>query len=210
MKGAGFFSWLFGYWELEIAFSDATEFMNICQRYGFVYRGFAHDRERDSASFTCASSTAKQLMAACRARGVEIRVISKRGAPYLIYKYRARAGLFVGLLISILIFALSLPISSFLDGYVCILGLINLATAISNLIPVEGYDGYGILKQILSAKNMIGGIRTLDRVSFVFSVLATFLSLYLIDKADSGYWIFAVFFVMMISKLGKYERYGVE
>lgn len=107
MKGAGFFSWLFGYWELEIAFSDATEFMNICQRYGFVYRGFAHDRERDSASFTCASSTAKQLMAACRARGVEIRVISKRGAPYLIYKYRARAGLFVGLLISILIFALS-------------------------------------------------------------------------------------------------------
>jgi Zn-dependent protease len=120
------------------------------------------------------------------------------------------AVLAAGPLANILIFMLTLPFSSLLDGYVCIFGLINLATAISNLIPVEGYDGYGILKQILSAKNMIGGIRTLDRVSFVFSVLATFLSLYLIDKADSGYWIFAVFFVMMISKLGKYERYGVE
>lgn len=107
MKGAGFFSWLFGYWELEIDFSDAAEFMNVCKRYGFVYRRFSHDRDRGRASFTCASSTAKQLIAALGARGIAIKVSARHGAPYLIYKYRARAGLFVGLLISVLIFALS-------------------------------------------------------------------------------------------------------
>ena len=119
------------------------------------------------------------------------------------------AVLAAGPMANLLTFALTLPFGYMLDGYVMIFGFVNLATALSNLIPVEGYDGYGILEQILASQNMTGGLRVLEGISFMISVLATFFSLYLIDKADSGYWIFAIFFTMMISKLKKYEKYDI-
>lgn len=119
------------------------------------------------------------------------------------------AVLAAGPLANIILFILTLPFAHMLEGYVGIFGLVNLATGISNLIPVEGYDGYGILSQVLTSKNMTGGLRVIDCISFMFSVLATFLSLYLIDKADSGYWVFAVFFAVMITKLKKYGKYDV-
>ena len=114
-----------------------------------------------------------------------------------------------GPLINLSVFLFTLPFSSRLGGYIGIFGFVNLATAVSNLIPVEGYDGYGILEQVLASKNWTNGLKLLDLSSFIISVLATFLSLYLIDKTDSGYWIFAIFFAMMISKLKKYGKYGV-
>ena len=114
-----------------------------------------------------------------------------------------------GPIMNLAVFLVCFPFRTGLGGYIGMLGLINLATALSNLIPVEGYDGYGILEQILTSRNLMGGLRVLECTSFLFSVAASFISLYLIDKADAGYWIFAVFFAMMISKLKKYGKYDV-
>ena len=131
----------------------------------------------------------------------------KRGES-LSYKDEC-AILAAGPLINIAIFALTLPFSKGLNGYIGIFGFVNLATAVSNLIPVEGYDGYGIIEQILASKNMTHGLKILDILSFSICIAATFISLYLIDKADSGYWIFAIFFAMMITKLKKYGKYDI-
>ena len=114
-----------------------------------------------------------------------------------------------GPLINLAVFLLTLPFRSRLDGYIGIFGFVNFATAISNLLPVEGYDGYGIIEQALASKNLTQSLKILDLFSFFICVMAIFISLYLIEKADSGYWIFAIFFAMMISKLKKYGKYDI-
>ncbi len=96
-----------------------------------------------------------------------------------------------------------------LGEYAVAFVIINTATAISNLLPIEGYDGYGIMFQIFSSRNMSLAIRMLERSSFVIMVVLTFLSLYLIEKFGSGYWIFAMFFCMMIAKLTKFGNFNI-
>ena len=115
----------------------------------------------------------------------------------------------MGPLCNLIVFLFTIPFGGEMYGYIKTFGIINLATALSNLLPVEGYDGYGILMQWFAAKDKQGAIRMLDAFSFLFSVAITFLSLYFIDKLGDGYWIFVVFFVIMISKLIKYGKYDV-
>lgn len=110
---------------------------------------------------------------------------------------------------NLILFILTLPFRNCLNGYMGIFCIINLATAISNLLPVEGYDGYGIASQILLSKNHTDAIKQLERISFIFSVCATFFSLYLLDKFGSGYWIFGIFFAITVSKLMKSEKYDI-
>lgn len=82
---------------------------------------------------------------------------------------------------------------------------LNIATAISNLLPVEGYDGYGALHTLAEQKNPNGiGIRLLEVVSSVIIFTFCILSIYFIDRFGSGYWIFAIFFVSMLRQLGKW------
>ena len=115
----------------------------------------------------------------------------------------------MGPLFNIAFYIFTLPFRKCLEGYVGVFGTINLITAISNLLPVEGYDGYGMLAQLFMSKNLTAPMRILEGISFVFSVCATFFSLYLIDKFGSGYWIFGIFFILMISKLVKSGKYGI-
>ena len=117
--------------------------------------------------------------------------------------------LLMGPLFNIIAFLLTIPFSSMMSGYVRIFGLLNLATAISNLLPVEGYDGYGILIEIFKSTENHKMITRLEFFSFVFSVAVSFLSLYLIDKFGSGYWIFGIFFAIMLTKLIKYGKSAI-
>lgn len=81
---------------------------------------------------------------------------------------------------------------------------LNVATAVSNLFPVEGYDGYGILHSILEKKSPVGlGIRLLDALSSGIVFSFCILSIYFIDRFGCGYWIFAVFFISMLKQLEK-------
>ncbi len=79
------------------------------------------------------------------------------------------------------------------------MALINLVTALSNLLPIDGYDGYGILRCIVMTVGRGEHLLFLIRkVSTALTFLFCILSLYLIDRLGGGYWIFAVFFISTI------------
>ena len=107
--------------------------------------------------------------------------------------FAAASGPFANLLIS----ALLIPFCK--GGYVSELSLINLLTAICNLMPIAGYDGERILRAIISIRH---GPDVADavcrRASLALTVTLAFFSLYLMLRADSGYWIFFVFIVLLI------------
>ena len=82
--------------------------------------------------------------------------------------------------------------------------LINLLTAVSNLLPVRGYDGYKILASLIAVsgtERFLG--RLPDVLSFGTAVAAVLLSLYFIYVFDTGYWIFGVFFIFLLGEVKK-------
>lgn len=79
------------------------------------------------------------------------------------------------------------------------IAIINLATGLSNLLPVEGYDGYGIIRaMIYRYEKSEVYLTTLKRLSSVIIFGFCIFSLYLIDRMGGGYWIFGVFFISTI------------
>ena len=109
-----------------------------------------------------------------------------------------------GPLANLFAFLLLYLLSLLLGKYFFIFSMLNLFTAISNLFPIEGYDGYKIVSTLIS---MLGGGKSLWKilsgVSFAFSVMLTFLSLYLIMKMGEGFWIFGIFFISLLTRLFK-------
>ena len=104
-----------------------------------------------------------------------------------------------GPLANLLIFALTIPFSNALGGYVFLFGMINLMTAISNLIPLHGYDGYRIAECIaLKHRRADMPVCALEHISFALICIMCFLSLYLMEKVNTGYWIF---FILIFSLL---------
>ncbi len=87
--------------------------------------------------------------------------------------------------------------------YVLTFALVNLATALSNLLPIEGYDGYVALFEFFSSYEKHRLLALLYHTSFVLTALLCLMSLCLIDKFGQGYWFFAVFFISLLSKVGK-------
>ena len=103
-----------------------------------------------------------------------------------------------------IIFALAaLPFSYFSgwQGYAHTLMTVNLATAVSNLIPVRGRDGYGILRTLAERNESEDLMRFADICSFTVSLGLCFLSLYLMQRLGEGYWIFAVFFFSLFCEV---------
>lgn len=92
--------------------------------------------------------------------------------------------------------------------YLYTFGIINLLTAFSNLLPIEGYDGYKILSCVgaLLSDDASACEKILSGFSFVFSSIMCFLSLYLILKLGEGYWLFIVFFSVTLSAIAKREK----
>ena len=83
--------------------------------------------------------------------------------------------------------------------YLAQLGIISLFTGISNLLPIEGYDGYRIIECIagqLGAKETF--LRILRATSFAIISTMTFISLYFIKRLDGGYWIFFLFSTILV------------
>lgn len=82
--------------------------------------------------------------------------------------------------------------------------IVNVITAFSNLLPIEGYDGYGVLKT-LAEKNDCTGTweQILSIISFALMVILCIFSLYLMVRCDGGYWIYAIFITSILQKLGK-------
>ena len=92
-------------------------------------------------------------------------------------------------------------------GYFSIFALLNLLTAISNLIPIKGYDGYRIIRCF--AAERLGDERCdalMRRISGIFASVAVFFSLYLIMKIGEGYWIFSIFFAILVKDVLKMQN----
>ena len=107
-----------------------------------------------------------------------------------------------GPLANVIAALLSLPFLSDGDGYVACFSVINLATAASNLIPIKGYDGYGILRCILAeTRDAYRAHAILDSVSFAFTLALCILSLYLIDRFAEGFWVFSVFIFSLLKSI---------
>ena len=90
------------------------------------------------------------------------------------------------------------------SGYILTFFCINIATAISNLLPEEGYDGYGIFREILEYFGL--PLLPLRICSFSVSVTLTFFSLFMIGKFGAGYWIFFIFFTSLMKKISSSQK----
>ncbi len=89
------------------------------------------------------------------------------------------------------------------------LAVINLATALANLLPIGECDGYKILYDLIS---LIFGCEKseaiMQKVSLVFLSAFVFLSLFLILKLNGGYWLFFVFFILLTRKILFFQKDG--
>lgn len=81
--------------------------------------------------------------------------------------------------------------------------VISIATGLSNLLPIKGYDGYKIITTLAASFGSELLLRAAEAFSFFMMCAATFFSLYLIEKAGEGYWIFFVFFFSLLSEASK-------
>lgn len=109
-----------------------------------------------------------------------------------------------------LIAALSGPLVNLLTAAVSylffgagIFAILNLMTAISNLLPIEGYDGYKVAVCII--RTFFGDFsvyeRIIEGVSFTLCALLAFAFLFIMLKIGEGYWSFAIFFGAMMQKI---------
>ncbi len=104
-----------------------------------------------------------------------------------------------GPLMNLFIFILSALLSAFWGELFALISIINLATAVSNLLPIEGYDGYGILFSLIQKREMgEKWLKALYCLSSALIFLLCIFSLYIIDRQGGGYWIFLVFFISML------------
>lgn len=85
---------------------------------------------------------------------------------------------------------------------------INIATAVSNLLPIDGYDGYKLISAIISYFSLgFLAYATLEIFSFIFTVGLCVISLFLVYTFGNGYWFMAIFLFATINKLQKWQNY---
>ncbi len=112
-----------------------------------------------------------------------------------------------GPLANLILCLLALPLTLLSLSAYKLFAIINIAAAISNLLPIKGYDGYKILYSILhiSFPNFTH-INIVETFSLLSVAGLCFFSLYLIGKRSEGYWIFLIFFCTLLSEISKSKR----
>jgi len=119
----------------------------------------------------------------------------------------ALCGPLINIILALL--CLSLPLHGVLNAYFDSFAILNILTGVSNLMPIEGYDGYKALLSMarLIFKNHTAAERTLSKLSFALSAIICFFSLYLMLKLGEGYWIFGIFFTSLLSSIIRRQKY---
>ena len=108
-----------------------------------------------------------------------------------------------GPMLNILLGLIILAISFGRSEYLMLFAIINILSGVSNLLPLDGYDGFNILLWIFESRKKYHLIRLLHSFSFFVSVILTFISLYLVYILNIGYWLFLLFFVSMMNNIAK-------
>ena len=83
---------------------------------------------------------------------------------------------------------------------------LNALTAVSNLLPCEGLDGYGILRAVLEGHGLGGGLRVLDAVGVGVNIFIMLSALFLMMRIGEGYWIFGLFLWNTVVSLEKLRK----
>lgn len=94
--------------------------------------------------------------------------------------------------------------------FLCEFTVINILTALSNLSPIVGFDGYKILYCLVARSNL--SPRFFDLLywcSFLLTSILVFLSLYFLLKLGEGYWTFALFFSILITEISKRQNRAI-
>lgn len=131
--------------------------------------------------------------------------------PVLSYReelFCALSGPFANLAAA-LICLIPFPVSC--SAYIKAFAALNIMTMISNLLPIEEYDGYKALGAILGLTVKSNSIaqNILYLTSLIVSSTMCLLTLYIMLKLDEGYWIFAVFFTIMLRTIAKKQKEGI-
>ena len=115
------------------------------------------------------------------------------GSEMLLYLSGAIANLLTALI--------SLPFIGF-GGYFSAFFTVNLATALTNLLPLSGHDGRGALNAALqkfSAPKC--AFLVIKSVCTALAALGCILGLFLLVRFGEGYWLFAIFYFSLLSEL---------
>ncbi len=91
------FLFLLGYRVIRLDRQYAGELAELCRLRGLIYRNLRFTG--DYVTLECSLRVAPAVLEACRDRGIPAVVSEDRGLPSLIWRYRHRAGLFVGALV---------------------------------------------------------------------------------------------------------------
>lgn len=130
-------------------------------------------------------------------------------AGRLTYKeelYVALGGPLINLTVGILFISLSAHTG--LGYYFRVFGILNILTMVSNLLPIESYDGYKIATCIIAifSKEITRWESVLYWISFSFCCISTFFALYIVLKLGEGYWVFLVFFSFTLTSIVKRQN----
>ena len=91
-----------GSYTLIVSSVHRTAAMNLCMQMGLQYTDFVWIQD-GSIRFSCSARGAKRFLAACRAQGIEVEVAERKGLPERLILLKARIGLVIGALLSVLL-----------------------------------------------------------------------------------------------------------
>ncbi len=177
----------FVFWVLIILGFD-TPYIGICTILAAIIHELGH--------IAAAKLISKEFSLSAVLSGFRI-----RGNKLLSYKEEAVIAA-AGPLINLIVFLLLFFIFNNENGYISVFAALNLFTALSNLLPIRGYDGYRILACLfrIFGHSEIPFI-FLRCISFLFITLFSFISLYFMAKFDGGYWIYFIFLSALIKTI---------
>ena len=92
---------LLGYYKVCAKGKDATDLLNLCMKRGYPYKLIKTPSDGE-ITLLFKSSDFRRVNDDCTACGIHIEIIEKRGLPHILYRYRKRAGIMVGALVSVI------------------------------------------------------------------------------------------------------------
>ncbi len=89
--------WFFcGWTRFSADGGQATAILDLCMRYGMVYRHWRADPQTGQVRFDMTSYTAALFCRRCREEQICVSILRRGGIPHLMRQYRHRVGLFLG------------------------------------------------------------------------------------------------------------------
>ena len=89
------------------------------------------------------------------------------------------------------------------NEYLKTFAYVNTLTAISNLMPLDNYDGYNILVSFFKEGGYDEAERKLGYISLLFTAALCLFSILLFEYLGVGLWLFTLFFLSLTSKIKK-------